>query len=86
MGAPRWQSPGVTDDTPAVLWRPTPEAARATRLAGFAREVAARRGLDLDPTDYDAIWRWSVEHLDQFWADVAAWSGVLPGPRGKVLL
>ena len=86
MGAPRWQSPRVTDDTPAVLWRPTPESARATRLAGFAREVAERRGLDLDPTDYDAIWRWSVAHLDRFWADVAAWSGVLPGvPDDRVL-
>ncbi len=76
----------MTDDTPAVLWQPTPESARATRLAGFAREVAARRGLDLDPTDYDAIWRWSVAHLDRFWADVAAWSGVLPGvPDDRVL-
>ncbi|MGY1609853.1 acetoacetate--CoA ligase [Geodermatophilus sp. SYSU D00700] len=71
---------------PAVLWQPTQESREATRLAGFAREVAARRGLDLDPTDYDAIWRWSVGHLDQFWADVAAWSGVLPGvPDDRVL-
>jgi acetoacetyl-CoA synthetase len=76
----------VTADAPAVLWQPTRESAHATLLAGFAREVAARRGLDLEPTDYDAIWRWSVGHLDQFWADVAAWSGVLPGvPDDRVL-
>ncbi|WP_209307543.1 acetoacetate--CoA ligase [Geodermatophilus sp. DF01-2] len=69
-----------TSAEPAVLWRPTPESIRATRLARFADRVARRRGLDLgDPPDYDAIWRWSVEHLDQFWADVAEWSGVLPG-------
>jgi acetoacetyl-CoA synthetase len=60
---------------------------RATRLAGFAGWVAQRRGLDFgDPPDYDAIWRWSVEHLDQFWADVAGWTGVLPGvPDDRVL-
>ncbi|MEX5717881.1 acetoacetate--CoA ligase [Geodermatophilus maliterrae] len=78
----------MTADTSAVpvLWQPTPETREATRLAGFAREAAARRGLDLDPTDYDAVWRWSVEHLDQFWADVAEWSGVLPGvPDDRVL-
>ena len=42
---------------------------RGVRRAGW-RE---RRGLSFgDPTDYDALWRWSVEHLDQFWGDVAA--------------
>ncbi len=76
----------MTDDTPAVLWQPTTESMQATLLAGFAREAARRRGLDLDPTDYDAIWRWSVEHPEQFWADVADWSGVLPGvPDDRVL-
>jgi acetoacetyl-CoA synthetase len=76
-----------TSAGPAVLWRPTPESIRATRLAQFADRVAGRRGIDLgDPPDYDAIWRWSVEHLDQFWAEVADWSGVLPGvPDDRVL-
>src|SRR4051794_23518303 len=50
-------------------------------MAEFARWVTARRGVDLggDPPDYDALWRWSVEHVEQFWADFAEWSGVLPG-------
>ncbi|SDY43615.1 acetoacetyl-CoA synthetase [Geodermatophilus africanus] len=76
-----------TSAGPQVLWRPTPESIRATHLARFADRVARRRGLDLgDPADYDAIWRWSVEHLDQFWAEVADWSGVLPGvPDDRVL-
>ncbi len=76
-----------TSTGPQVLWRPTPESIRATRLAEFADRVARRRGIDLgDPADYDAIWRWSVEHLDQFWAEVADWSGVLPGvPDDRVL-
>ena len=76
-----------TSAGPAVLWSPTPESIRATRLAQFAGRVATRRGLDFgDPPDYDAIWRWSVEHLDQFWAEVADWSGVLPGvPDDRVL-
>jgi acetoacetyl-CoA synthetase len=80
----------VSADTsagPAVLWSPTPESIRATRLAQFADRVGRRRGIDFgDPPDYDAIWRWSVEHLDQFWAEVADWSGVLPGvPDDRVL-
>ncbi|MGY1705203.1 acetoacetate--CoA ligase [Geodermatophilus sp. SYSU D00697] len=76
-----------TTNEPPVLWRPTPESARATQLGRFADWVAERRGLDFgDPLDYDAIWRWSVEHLDQFWGDIATWSGVLPGvPDDRVL-
>lgn len=76
-----------TTAEPEVLWRPTPETMRATRIAQFARWVAERRGLDFgDPPDYDALWRWSVEDLEQFWADIATWSGVLPDvPEDRVL-
>src|SRR3954468_16531174 len=87
--APGWHRAAVTVEPPEpqVLWTPTPESARATGIARFASWVADRRGLDFgDPPDYDALWHWSVEHLDQFWADVAEWSGVLPGvPEDRVL-
>jgi acetoacetyl-CoA synthetase len=70
-----------------VLWEPTPESMRSTRMAAFARWVEERRGLSFgDPPDYDALWRWSVEHLDQFWGDLAGWTGVLPDvPDDRVL-
>ncbi|KGH46598.1 acetoacetyl-CoA synthetase [Modestobacter caceresii] len=72
---------------PEVLWSPTPESMAASQAGRFAAWVAGRRGLDLgSPPDYDALWRWSVEHLDQFWADVATWTDVLPGvPEDRVL-
>jgi acetoacetyl-CoA synthetase len=72
---------------PEILWRPTPESIGATRLAQFAAWVTEKRGISFgDPVDYDAVWRWSVERLEQFWADVAEWSGVLPGvPDDRVL-
>jgi acetoacetyl-CoA synthetase len=79
----------VTADqiAPEVLWSPTPESIGQTRLAQFAAWVTAKRGLSFgDPTDYDAVWRWSVEHLEQFWADVAEWSEVFPDvPDDRVL-
>ncbi|WP_309229963.1 MULTISPECIES: acetoacetate--CoA ligase [unclassified Blastococcus] len=69
-----------------VLWQPTPETMRGTRIAAFARWVEQRRGLSFgDPVDYDALWRWSVEHLDQFWGDLARWTGVLDVPDAAVL-
>ncbi|GAA3158364.1 acetoacetate--CoA ligase [Blastococcus jejuensis] len=77
----------VEPSTPEVLWQPTPESVGATRIAAFAASVERRRGLSFgSPPDYDTLWRWSLEHLDQFWAEVAEWSGVLPGvPDDEVL-
>src|SRR3954453_19399888 len=84
-----WHRATVSVDAsaPDVLWRPTPDSIRATRLAAFASWVEQRRGLSFgDPPDYDALWRWSVEHLDQFWGDLATWTGVLPDvPDDRVL-
>ncbi|MCW2706009.1 MAG: acsA1 [Blastococcus sp.] len=81
-----WHGAGVSD-RPDELWRPTPESIRATRVAAFAGWVEERRGLSFgDPTDYDTLWRWSVDHLDQFWGDLATWTGVLPDvPDDEVL-
>ncbi|MCW2616900.1 MAG: acsA, partial [Modestobacter sp.] len=72
---------------PEVLWSPTPESIAASGLGRFAAWVAERRGLGFGtPPEYDAIWRWSVDHLDQFWADVATFTDVLPGvPDDRVL-
>jgi len=65
----------TVDPAPEELWRPTPESIRATRIAAFAAWVTQGRGLDFgDPPEYDRIWRWSVEHLDRFWADIAVWT------------
>lgn len=66
--------------SPAALWAPTPGSIAATQMSQFATWVAGRRGLDLGtPVDYDTVWRWSVDHLEQFWADLAVWSGVFEG-------
>ncbi|WP_232796833.1 acetoacetate--CoA ligase [Blastococcus atacamensis] len=74
-------------ETPEELWRPDPDRMRHTRMATFARWVEERRGVSFgDPPDYDALWRWSVENLDQFWGDLATWTGVLPDvPDDRVL-
>jgi acetoacetyl-CoA synthetase len=71
----------------SVLWEPTAASIAASRLGQFAAWVSARRGIDFGaPVSYDALWRWSVDHLDQFWGDIATWTGVLPDvPDDQVL-
>jgi acetoacetyl-CoA synthetase len=72
---------------PRVLWRPTPAEAARSRMAEFAGWVEQRREVSFGrPPDYDVLWRWSVDHLDQFWGDLARWSAVLPDvPDDRVL-
>jgi len=50
----------------AVLWTPPRERQEASELARYMRWLAERKGLRFG--DYPALWRWSVEHLEEFWA------------------
>jgi acetoacetyl-CoA synthetase len=76
----------MCDRAARVLWRPTPESIAQTRLHEFAGWVSGRRGIDFgDPTGYDTLWRWSVDHLEHFWSDLAIWTGVLSEPPDRVL-
>ena len=51
---------------PTVLWEPSAERVERSRLTAFAQEVRTRSGVQVE--DYEALWRWSVEHLEDFWA------------------
>jgi len=56
-------------------WTPSPArvaAANLTRFATFARE---RYGAPAG--DYDALWRWSVDQREGFWAALLEFAGVL---------
>jgi acetoacetyl-CoA synthetase len=59
-----------------VVWTPDPERAGASAIADFARLVALRAGVDLDPTDYRALHAWSVADVPGFWSLAADFLGV----------
>ncbi|MCL6441579.1 MAG: acetoacetate--CoA ligase [Thermoleophilum sp.] len=49
-----------------VLWEPDRALLERTALVRFERFVAERHGLEFGG-DYHALWRWSVEALEDFW-------------------
>ncbi len=53
-------------EQPELLWEPSAELVERSRLTEFMRWLEAERGLGFG--DYDALWRWSVDDLDGFWA------------------
>jgi acetoacetyl-CoA synthetase len=56
-------------EQPTVLWKPTDEQIERATITRFARWVAETRGVDVNG-DYHALWRWSVEDIDAFWAAI----------------
>ena len=72
----------MTSDAP--LW--TPDAARIDRahLTRYRRWLDARRGLAFP--DYESLWQWSVDHLEDFWATVWEFFPILAhSPYTRVL-
>ena len=53
-----------------LLWEPTAERVSAAHVTRFLRWLEDRKGLVF--TGYDDLWRWSVDHLEDFWS--ALWS------------
>jgi acetoacetyl-CoA synthetase len=58
----------------APLWEPSREDRDRAELTRFMRWLGERHGRQF--ADYDELWRWSVEELEQFWAGVWEFFGV----------
>jgi acetoacetyl-CoA synthetase len=50
------------------IWRPDPAVAARSAIAEFGRFVTARTGVEFG--QYLDLWRWSVDHLEEFWGAV----------------
>ncbi|MFQ6571966.1 acetoacetate--CoA ligase [Pseudomonas sp. UM16] len=65
------------------VFQPTPERISNTRLMAFMDFAQSRTGREF--IDYDALWRWSVQEIEQFWPLVWAFCGGV-GELGEVVL
>ena len=63
-----------------VLWQPSDQEVRRTRVDLFRRRVNEEHGLEL--ADHAALWRWSVAEPAVFWTGVWDFCGVV-GERGE---
>lgn len=55
-------------NAPEVLWQPSREQMAASRLAAYQQWLQQHRGLAF--AGYEALWQWSVDQLDDFWASI----------------
>lgn len=56
------------DAAPALLWSPTPERIARSQLKRYMDWLARERGRKF--ADYDALYRWSVTEVEDFWASL----------------
>ncbi len=67
-----------------VLWEPTPERVAGAPLTAFARWLERHTGRAF--VDYDELWSWSVERVEEFWAALWTYHRLGPSPpAGRVL-
>ena len=60
--------------SPIPLWEPSAEGRERAEMTRFMRWVGERRCRTF--ADYDELWRWSVDEIEEFWADIWAFCGV----------
>jgi acetoacetyl-CoA synthetase len=60
------------------IWTPSPERVAASNLTRFAD--LARRDYGAPAGDYAALWRWSVEERERFWAALTEFAGIVCDP------
>ncbi len=73
----------IEKDSQAPLWTPSPERVVATQLHKFQKQIEEQTGEVF--SDYQALWRWSVEQPEIFWSAVWDFCGVI-GEKGKAVL
>jgi acetoacetyl-CoA synthetase len=67
-----------------ILWAPTPEMVERSQLTAYIRWLAENRDLHFE--DYAALWRWSVDELEEFWGTLWEYFEVISdGPYEQVL-
>ena len=78
------QASTLTDGHGELLWSPSPEQVRASRLHHYQQWLARERGV---PTaDYEQLWQWSVDELDAFWDSIWDYFAVIAeGERAPAL-
>ncbi len=66
------------------LWTPSPERIAGTNMAAFMEFVNGRHGTSL--ADYASLYRFSIDRLEDFWAAVWDFCGVIAQARGEAVI
>ncbi|KAF8861423.1 acetoacetyl-CoA synthase-like protein [Acephala macrosclerotiorum] len=77
MSEPPSKTTGMAKSSKPILWNhPEPDS---TRMAGFLQRVNQKYNLKLKT--YDDLYKWSIDHIGEFWEDIWDVCGVIAKRR-----
>ncbi len=65
----------MTDAAQSRLWAASPARIESAGITRYRRWLEQKQGLRFD--GYEALWRWSVQELEAFWASIWDFCGVI---------
>ncbi|MGW8814586.1 acetoacetate--CoA ligase [Gordonia terrae] len=74
----------TTDQSPEVLWTPSPERVAATRMADYQRCLDSER--DVHTETFDELWQWSVDDPSAFWDSIWKYFDVVASAQPTAVL
>ena len=66
------------------LWTPSFDRAAMSQLSTFKGRISSKYGVQLH--DYQALWQWSVDHIEAFWTEIWDFCGIVAETRGAAVL
>ncbi|HSH42059.1 MAG TPA: acetyl-coenzyme A synthetase N-terminal domain-containing protein, partial [Arenicellales bacterium] len=66
------------------LWQPSPERVAKANITQFSNEMAELFGQRFD--SYRDLHQWSIDHLEDFWASMWEYTGVIAERHGEIIL
>ena len=51
-----------------ILWTPTADDIRSSRIAAYRQWLTQHKGLSFP--DYESLWQWSIDHIEEFWESI----------------
>ncbi len=58
-----------------LLWQPSEQRIKASNMYRFMNVINERFGRNF--TEYEALYRWSIENIPDFWATLWDFAGVI---------
>ncbi|NBC32219.1 MAG: acetoacetate--CoA ligase [Alphaproteobacteria bacterium] len=68
----------------APLWRPSFDRISQSQLTTFMGRLTSKYGVRF--SDYEQLWRWSIDHMETFWTELWDFAGVIAETRGTRVL
>lgn len=84
MSAPADDRRSTASDPGELLWEPSRERIDSSRLTAYTKWLEERTGQSFD--DYEELWSWSTENIEEFWSSLWEWFELLAdGQPNRVL-